>query len=67
MTRIEILRRAHGLTVSELAEKSGVSALTIVEMESGRAGTASAKTLLALADVIGCDVEEFFNNGKGEE
>lgn len=67
MTRLELLRRGHGLTVRELSEKSGVSAPTIIKLEAGRSGSISAKALVALAGAIGCEVEDFFNNGKSEE
>lgn len=66
MTRLELLRRGHGLTVGELSAKSGVSAPTIIKLESGRAGTVNVKTLSSLAGAIGCTVEDFFN-GKSEE
>ena len=67
MTRLELLRRGHGLTVRELSEKSGVSAPTIIKLESGRSRSINTKALVALAGTIGCDVEDFFNYGKGEE
>ena len=66
MTRFELLRRVHGLSVGELSAKSGVSAPTIIKLESGRAGTVSAKTLVSLAGAIGCTVEDFFS-GEGKE
>ena len=67
MTRLELLRRCHGLTVGELSEKSGVSASTIIKLESGRSGTVNVKTLVALSGAIGCDVEDFFSYGKSKE
>lgn len=66
MTRFELLRRVHGLSVGELSEKSGVSAPTIIKLENGRAETISVKTLFSLAGAIGCTVEDFFS-GEGKE
>jgi transcriptional regulator with XRE-family HTH domain len=49
--RLRHLRQSHGLTMKELAEKSGLSLPFISGIEHGRA-TPSIKTLLALCAVF---------------
>ena len=59
MTRLETKRRNAGLSIVELAEKSGVSAPTIVKIEAGRIGTVKVDTLQKLADALGCSIIDF--------
>ncbi len=59
MTGLEIKRRNAGLTIKELAQKSGVSAPTIVKIEAGRIETVKFGTLLKLASALGCTVADF--------
>ena len=58
MKGLEMKRRMAGLTVAQLAEKSGVSAPTIVKIESGRIGSVRVDTLMKLAEVFGCSLAE---------
>ncbi|WP_238008539.1 helix-turn-helix domain-containing protein [Dactylosporangium sp. AC04546] len=53
--RLRALRRAAGLTMEQLAERSGVSARAISDMERGRSRAPQARTLAALADGLGLD------------
>ena len=59
MTGLEIKRRNAGLSIAELVEKSGVSAPTIVKIESGKIGSVKIDTLLKLAEALGCSISEF--------
>ena len=59
MTKLEVKRRNARLSIAELAEKSGVSAPTIVKIEAGRIGTVKVVTLQKLADTLGCSIVDF--------
>ncbi|MEU7928351.1 helix-turn-helix domain-containing protein [Micromonospora sp. NPDC049801] len=48
-------RRAAGLTIEQLAERSGVSARAISDMERGHSRAPQTRTLAALADGLGLD------------
>lgn len=62
--RIKEIREKKGMTQEELAEKSGVSRVTISGLESGKEKNASSKTLLKLASALGTSVEKiFFTSG----
>lgn len=60
MNRLEELRRKAGLTQAQLAEKSGVATSTISRLEVVGLNDAKIKTLLVLADAIGCRIGDFF-------
>ena len=60
MNRLEELRRKAGLTQAQLAEKSGVATSTISRLEVVGLNDAKIKTLLVLADAIGCEIGDFF-------
>lgn len=60
MTPLERLRREAGLTIMELAEKSGVSYPVIVKIEAGNIGSVTVRTLLRLSDALSCDPRELF-------
>ena len=60
MNRLEELRRKAGLTQAQLAEKSGVATSTISRFEVVGLNDAKVKTLLELADAIGCEIGDFF-------
>ena len=57
---IKQLREKAGLTQTELTEKAGTSRQQLIEIESGAKKNPTVKTLQAIADVIGCEVTEFF-------
>lgn len=58
MKGLETKRRMAGLTIAQLAKKSGVSAPTIVKIEAGRIGSVRVDTLMKLAEVFGCSFAE---------
>lgn len=60
MTPLEQLRREAGLTMMELAKKSGVSYPVIVKIEAGNIGSVTVRTLLRLSDALSCDPKELF-------
>lgn len=60
MTKLEELRRKAGLTQSDLSLRSGVAASTISRLEVEGLNDAKVKTLLVLAEAIGCRIGDFF-------
>ena len=60
MTKLEELRRKAGLTQSDLSLRSGVATSTISRLEVEGLNDAKVKTLLVLAESIGCRIGDFF-------
>ena len=58
--RIKEEREAQGMTQEELAEKSGVSRVTISLIESGRNTNVMIGTLAKIAMALGKSVDEIF-------
>lgn len=54
------IRKDKGLTQEGLAEKSGVSRVTIANIERGAATNLKISTMLSLANALGATVEEIF-------
>lgn len=52
------LREERGLTQEELAEKSGVSRVTISMLEVGKQKVTKSTTLVSLADALGVSVTD---------
>ena len=57
--RLAELRLAQGLTVYQLAQRSGQQNSTIARIESGQAKDPRISTLAALAAALGVSVAEF--------
>lgn len=57
--RIRTLRKANGKTLQAVGEAMGVTKQAVYQMESNPTGM-SVKTLMALANAIGCNVFDFF-------
>lgn len=57
ISRLEWARLGAGLSLKDLAEKSGVTYTTIAKVEGGtaQAGNLTAKNIIALADALGVD------------
>lgn len=62
-SRLEIARRAAGLTRKQLAEKAGVPFRTIEAYEQGKnnINMASVASVKKIADVIGVPIETIIN------
>lgn len=60
MKRLAELRQNAGLTISQLAQRSGITRQTIYRLESDEENVANTNTLCALADALGVDVSAFF-------
>lgn len=58
--KIAECRRAKGLTQAELAQKSGVSRAILSGLESGRITVTTTETLLRIAKVLDCNVNDIF-------
>lgn len=59
-SKLAIARKRRQFTKKELAEKSGITAVTLTRLETGVTTEPSMETLEALADVLGYPVEFFF-------
>lgn len=58
--KIREIRESKNLSQTELAEKSQVSRAIISGLESGRITETSTKTLVKIADALGCKVSDIF-------
>lgn len=60
LTKLQMLRKNSGYSQSELARRSGVSKRMIQQYEIGAKdiNKAAGTTLLAIARVLGCEVED---------
>ena len=54
------VRKDKGLTQEELAEKSGISRVTIANIEHGAVTNLKISTMLSLANALDSTVEEIF-------
>lgn len=63
--RLRELRNEAGLTLADLAEKSGLHSQTIVKLEGGERGPVWG-TVVALADALGVPVEAFRKAARAE-
>lgn len=62
---IRMLRKRLGMTMYELADRMGVSVASVSRWETGKELPASAR-LVALADVLGCTIDELFGRQTAE-
>lgn len=60
INRLKEAREEISMTQEELAEKSGISRVTISGIESGRMAVAKSDTLAKIADAIGKKVTDIF-------
>ena len=60
MNKIAAVRRQKGMTQFELAKASGVGRSTIARLENGDAVDVRATTLLKLATVLDCRLDDLF-------
>lgn len=58
--KIKDARRAKGLTQKELAERSGVSRVTINALETGKLTNTKTDTLRSIAKALGLTLDEIF-------
>lgn len=58
--KIKEMREAKDMTQEELAEKSGVSRVTISGLENGTERNTTSKTLVKIARALDCTVEQIF-------
>ena len=57
---IKEVRTEKGMTQNELAEKSGVSRVTIMALENGTKTSTTTDTLIALSKALGVSVNDIF-------
>lgn len=60
LNRLKEIREGKNVTISALAEASGITRQTIHRLENEEVDTANSKTLKALADALGVKVTDFF-------
>jgi predicted transcriptional regulator len=60
VTKLELLRRSAGLTITNLSDISGVSAPVIIKVEKGCIDNVNVGSLRKLARALSCGVEDFF-------
>lgn len=58
--KLKEYRKQKNMTQIELAEKSGVSRITISQIENGIERNTTSKTVLNLAKALGTTVDELF-------
>lgn len=58
--KIREYRKKKKMTQAELAQKSGVSRVTISQLEAGIERNTSSKTLLSIAKALNSTVDEIF-------
>ena len=61
--KIKEVRIAKGMTQKELAEKSGVSRVTILELENGTKTSTTTDTLCSIANALSVSVTDLFFTG----
>lgn len=59
---LAMLRRRKGLSQQELSRRSGVAQSVISDIEKGKTPTPRIHTVLALAQGLGCTLEELVPN-----
>jgi transcriptional regulator with XRE-family HTH domain len=57
-TRLQQLRQQAGLTQQELASKAGVTLSVLARIEAGRIKAPRWDTICALADALGCKLDD---------
>lgn len=60
MNRLREIRESKGLSVSKLAELSGITRQTIHRLENEEVEDVKSSTLRALANALGVKVTDFF-------
>ena len=57
MQNLKFLRTKAGLTQEQLAQKAGVSRVTIALLESGKTREVKSSTIIKLADALNIDID----------
>lgn len=60
LNRLREIREDKGFSITDLANRSGITRQTIYRLENEQDDTANSKTLRALADALGVKVSDFF-------
>ncbi|MDD6230725.1 MAG: helix-turn-helix domain-containing protein [Lactimicrobium massiliense] len=60
-TRIKQAREELGMTQEQLSEKSGVSRITIISLESGNFKDVKATTMAKIAKTLGKSMDDLFS------
>lgn len=58
--KLKELRKNQHLTQEELAQKAGVSRLTIINLENKKTDNVSGRTLRNLSAALGCKIDDLF-------
>lgn len=60
MNNLKAIRESKEMSISALAQKSGITRQTIYRLENELVDTANSKTLKALADALEVNITDFF-------
>lgn len=60
MNRLREIRESKNMTITQLAEKSGITRQTVYRLEAETVDTANSQTLKRLADALGVQISDFF-------
>lgn len=58
--KIKEIRESKHMTQDELAQKSGISRVTISAMENGAERNTTSRTLVKLAEALGVTIDQIF-------
>lgn len=59
-SKIRQIRRAADMTQEELAKRAGISRTTLWKLEKGKSVSVSTETLIRIANILNCKVDDFF-------
>ena len=60
MNRLREIRESKNMTITQLAEKSGITRQTVYRLEAETVDTANSQTLKRLADALDVQISDFF-------
>ncbi|GAA3993096.1 helix-turn-helix transcriptional regulator [Allokutzneria multivorans] len=64
---LDRLLAERGMTLTELAERVGVTVVNLSVLKNGRARAIRFSTLTRLCEVLGCQPGDLLSNGGGDE
>lgn len=60
MNRVKYFREKRGMTQEELAEKAGISRVSVSNIECDKVPDVKVKTLRAIAEALNAPIQEIF-------
>lgn len=65
--RIKEVAQEHGMTLTDVCERCGYKSLPSFYRQINKPESLNMKTLMKIADAIGCEVGDFFNDEMSED